>query len=169
MLEVADGNRRGMTQRAAGVVTDAQADRVAVGGPVSNTRPLVKVIAYSLLVIICILSAELTCRVFWGFKIPGAFFHPDRAIYYYQKNLLKSGLPDADVRRDDGYYDVLLLGGSVVSHDFGRIDDYLAAGLLASKGPVRVWNAAELAQTSRDSSGEVRSTRRKALRSGRHL
>ena len=112
---------------------------------------MIKVVGYSILVIACILSAELTCRLFWGFQVPGAFFHPDRIIYFYQRNLLRSGLPEADVRRDDGYFDVLLLGGSVVSHDFGRIDDYLAAGLTDSKGPVRIWNAAEPAHTSRDS------------------
>jgi hypothetical protein len=112
---------------------------------------LIKAVGYSILVIACIASAELTCRLYWEFRIPGTFLHPDRVIYNYQSNLLKSGLPDAEVSRDDGYFDVLLLGGSVVSRDYGRIDEYLAAGLSDGKGPVRVWNAAEAAHTSRDS------------------
>ena len=112
---------------------------------------MIKTIGYSILVVLCVISTELTCRLYWEYKIPGAFFDPDRIIYNYQRNLLETGLPDADVRGDDGYFDVLLLGGSVVSHGFARIDDYLAEGLSGAKGPVRVWNGAEAAHTSRDS------------------
>jgi len=117
----------------------------------ANPTRLVKVLGYSIIVLICLISAELACRLYWQLRIPGAFLDPTRIIYNYQRNLLQSGLPDADVRRDDGYFDVLLLGGSVVSHNFGRIDDYLAAGLMENKPSVRIWNAAEPAHTSRDS------------------
>jgi hypothetical protein len=112
---------------------------------------LIKTIGYSILIVLCVISTELTGRLYWEAKIPGAFFDSDRIIYNYQRNLLGTGLPDADVRGDDGYFDVLLLGGSVVAHGFGRIDDYLAEGLSDIKGQVRVWNGAEAAHTSRDS------------------
>jgi hypothetical protein len=112
---------------------------------------LIKTIGYSIIVVLCVISTELTGRLYWESKVQGAFLDPHRIIYNYQRNLLGSGLPDAEVRSDDGYYDVLLLGGSVVSHSFARIDDYLAEGLSGDKGPVRVWNGAEAAHTSRDS------------------
>ena len=117
----------------------------------ANPTRLVKVLGYSIIVLICVVSAELACRLYWQSRIPGAFLDPSRIIYNYQSNLLKSGLPDADIRRDDGYFDVLLLGGSVVSRDFGRIDEYLQAGLSQGERHVRVWNAAEAAHSSRDS------------------
>jgi hypothetical protein len=66
----------------------------------------------------------------------------------HYRELYSSGVLDAHLAPDDGYYDVLLLGGSVLEQTAPAIEQSLRREL---EGRVRLFNLARAAHTSRDS------------------
>jgi hypothetical protein len=66
----------------------------------------------------------------------------------YYRELWDSGVYNAEIGPNDGHFDVLLLGGSVLEQVANRLEDELR-GELGDR--VRVWKLAKSAHTSRDS------------------
>ena len=109
-----------------------------------------KLVTFLLVVAICVVVGEVTLRSFWYFKYHVPFIGPCKVLYKYYPGLRKVDAICPTHR--DGFYDVLLLGGSVLHKGFGTIEQELLKEL--SNGghrKVRVFNLANLAQTSRDS------------------
>ncbi len=71
---------------------------------------------------------------------------------YYYPELRSSAALGADIRPDDDFLDVLMLGGSTIDPAFGDVEGLLKAGLQREfGGRVRIYNLARSAHTSRDS------------------
>ena len=110
--------------------------------------------------LLSVLAAELTARVFWRLCCGISLLKPDQILYAYYPELQTTGdLPGA-LRsvaprlpaHGDGFYDILLLGGSVLHKDWSSVEMELREQL-AYRGQrnVRVFNLAMPAHTSRDS------------------
>jgi hypothetical protein len=90
-------------------------------------------------------------RCFWWWRLGvGVTESPGvEAVWrLHYRELYTSGAVDAPLARDDGYYDVLLLGGSVLEQAVPALEDSLHRELPER---VRVFNLARSAHTSRDS------------------
>lgn len=95
---------------------------------------------------------EIACRAYWYFNRGVPFLHPSAIWHAFYPEVKQSGVDKVAVRNDDDVFDVLLLGGSVVSEGFGSIAPRLGEGLKAKLGrEVRVFNLAFAGKTSRDS------------------
>jgi hypothetical protein len=94
--------------------------------------------------------AELSARAFWYFRYDVPFTDPGRILYAYYPELGR--IARNNPSRGDGFYNVLLLGSSTLSTDYGEVPQALREGL-TSEGQrnVRVFNLAVRGQTSRDS------------------
>jgi hypothetical protein len=101
-------------------------------------------------VLLVLASGEGAARLFWRIWYGLPFARPDRVLYAYYPELAQV---DAErPARDDGVYDVLLLGGSVLNRDWGSIEADLRECLTRRlRRRVRVFNLAQRAHTSRDS------------------
>jgi lysophospholipase L1-like esterase len=101
-------------------------------------------------VLLCLGAAEGGARAFWRVRSHVPLRHPSRILYAFYP-----GLREAAVQRPapgDGFYDVLLLGGSTLHRDWGPVEQALAEQLAeAGHRNVRVLNLAFPAHTSRDS------------------
>jgi hypothetical protein len=90
-------------------------------------------------------------RWFWWWRLGvGVTENPGvEAVWrlHYQE-LYSSGAVNARLAPDDGYYDVLLLGGSVLEQTVPALEQSLRSEL---EGRVRLYNLARAAHTSRDS------------------
>ncbi|MHC4491264.1 MAG: PLP-dependent aminotransferase family protein [Planctomycetota bacterium] len=98
--------------------------------------------------IVLLVLVELTCRLVW--RISGVSFlaTPNRIHHFFYPEL--KPVEEAASTRDDGTYDVLALGGSVL--EFGSFDEQLTASLEERyRRPVRVHSLARAAHTSLDS------------------
>ena len=108
-----------------------------------------RVVVYVLLFIL--VPSELTTRTYFAVRGQSSFWWPDLQSVFYPE-LRQSKVLDAPQSRDDGYFDVLLLGGSVIAPDFGKIGQYLGQRLERDIGrPVQIYNLARVAHSSRDS------------------
>jgi len=98
----------------------------------------------------CAGLAELSARAFWHFRYDVPFTDPGRILYAYYPELAR--IARNNPSRGDGFYNVLLLGSSTLSTDYGEVPQALRERL-TSEGQrnVRVFNLAVRAQTSRDS------------------
>ena len=109
-----------------------------------------RVVAAILWVLRCLGAAEAGARVFWRVRYHVPLRHPGKILYAFSP-----GLREAAVRQPvpgDGFYDVLILGGSTVHRDWGPVEQALAEQLTeAGHRNVRVLNLAFPAHTSRDS------------------
>ncbi|MBZ0217185.1 MAG: hypothetical protein K8F25_11565 [Fimbriimonadaceae bacterium] len=114
----------------------------------SRTARIVKILAYLVFLLVC---TEIGVRIYWMVNLGYFFIDGRNAIYNYQELLHETGVFDAEINDGDGFYDVLILGGSVVSKDFGNIGTYLKSELDKTGKNTRIWNGAEAAHTSRDS------------------
>ncbi len=110
-----------------------------------SLRRLRFLVVYALVLLVLV---ELTCRLFW--RISGVSFlkTPNRIHHFFYPEL--EPVEEAEIARDDGTYDVLVLGGSVLQYgDFaGLLDSSLEE---AYRRPVRVHSLAREAHTSLDS------------------
>lgn len=98
------------------------------------------------------LFAEVAFRTWLSVDKKYPFWRPDLALqrtYYYETYRLL----DSTIRQDDGHFDILILGGSVVADEWHssvarRLRDTLRS---RSGNPnIRYWNAANLGHCSRD-------------------
>ena len=110
-----------------------------------SVRRLRFLVLYALVLLVLV---ELTCRLFW--RISGVSFlaTPNRIHHFFYPEL--EPVEEAATTRDDGTYDVLALGASVL--EFGQFGERLTASLEKRYGrPVRVHSVARAAHTSMDS------------------
>ena len=97
--------------------------------------------------------AEVSARGYWRLRYDVPFFDTTQiwSMRFYPE-LRDSKTLESSVTRDDKYYDVLLLGASVVSTSFGDIGQQLETQLSELTGqPARVFNCSSPALTTRDS------------------
>jgi len=102
-------------------------------------------VIYALFLLVLV---ELTCRLAW--RISGVSFlkAPNRIHHFFYPEL--KPVEESPSTRDDGTYDVLVLGGSVL--EFGNFAEQLTASLEKKyRRPVRVHSLARAAHTSLDS------------------
>jgi hypothetical protein len=100
--------------------------------------------------LLCVASAELASRAFWRLRYGVPFRHPSLILYAYYPEL--RNVATKRPARGDGFYNILLLGGSVLYKDWGEVEQALGEQL-AYEGHrnVRIFNLAEPGHTSRDS------------------
>jgi hypothetical protein len=109
---------------------------------------------------VSITAAEVTARFYWRLCCGIPLLQPDQILYAYYPELRSSGdLPEVlhsiatkPPAHGDGFYNVLLLGGSVLHDKWGSVETELREQL-AHRGyrNVRIFNLAIPAHTSRDS------------------
>jgi hypothetical protein len=94
--------------------------------------------------------AEVGARAFWSARFAVPFAHPDRILYGFYPELQR--IDRKRPRPDDGFYDILFLGGSALHRNWGEIEQALQEQLAyAGHRNVRIFNLADRAHTSRDS------------------
>src|SRR5262245_48372721 len=95
---------------------------------------------------------ELGARAYWAVLGGARFFGPPKALAYAALYPEVHSIEQIDIRQDDDFFDVLLLGGSTLTPEYGDVARVLLESLTyRTKRPVRVHMAAAGAQTSRDS------------------
>ena len=103
-----------------------------------------------LLVVVCLVAAEFTARAYWAVSYGVPFLQPDRILYVIYPELRR--IDRKQPRADDGFYDVLLLGGSVLHKEWGVVAPEVRKRLKeAGIEKPRVFQLAAPAHTSRDS------------------
>lgn len=118
----------------------------------ADLRPASKLAVVAFCAFLCAVCTEGICRGYWTYARGVPFFHTDRIWDSFFTEFEASGVSAAPENRDDDTYDVLLLGGSVLSDNFGTVAPRLR-GALAERleRPVRVFNLAYPGRTSLDS------------------
>ena len=107
-----------------------------------------KVLVLLIYILFLCLLLEIVSRTEWSIRRDVSFFSPATYFYYPE---LKPVAMQRIVRGDDPF-DILLLGGSVLTEEWGSISRLLAERVAyATKARVRVHNLAESAQTTLDS------------------
>lgn len=111
-------------------------------------------------VLVSLASAEVTARLYWRVCCGVPLLKPDQVLYAYYPELGASGelpeilrsFPPIQATRTDEFYDILLLGGSVLHHRWGSVEMELREQLAyLGQRKVRIFNLAMPAHTSRDS------------------
>jgi len=114
------------------------------------SRPLARLPALLLLALVCLAAAEVGARAFWRLSYGVPFRDPGRILYARYPELRS-----VDTQRpahSDKFYDILLLGESVLHKNWGEVEQALREQLAAGgHRKVRVFNLARAAHTSRDS------------------
>ena len=109
-------------------------------------RPLAALLALGL----CALALEAGARAFWRIEYQLSFRRPNHPLFAFYPGL--KAVDEAQPRRGDSYYDVLMLGASALHHSWGEVEPALAEQLArAGLRNVRIFNMAAPAHTSRDS------------------
>ncbi len=110
-----------------------------------------KIIFTFLFILLLFLPLEIASRAYWTNKRELSFFAP-QAMYLFYPAL--KPIHETKITANDGYYDILFLGGSVL-YDAGKWEK--AVSLLQEKLkdktslPIRIHNAARPSHSSRDS------------------
>jgi hypothetical protein len=107
---------------------------------------------WALVILFCLfcilLTAEIACRAFWHIKRGVGFFSPQDIIYTYYPEIVP--IKQADIHPKDGFFDILLLGGSVLHNK--RIKQFLQKEYEAKTGAkIRIHDATRKAHTTLDS------------------
>jgi hypothetical protein len=109
-----------------------------------------KVTLLVLSLLVSVVMAEIGSRTFWLLRYDVSIRHPSRILNALYPELDRVGWDR--FAHDDEYFDVLLLGGSVIHANFGNVEGELLEQLAArGRRNVRIVNLAMPAQTSRDS------------------
>jgi hypothetical protein len=101
-------------------------------------------------ILLALTMGEALARGLWRMKYGVPFFDPGKILYtvYPELRLVDAARP----RHDDAFYDILLLGGSTLHPDWGRVEAELLDQLLRDgHRDVRIFNLARPAHSSRDS------------------
>ena len=132
-------------------VPPGRRDPLAPARPPRSRRR--KILARVLYTFYLLAILEIGARAFWCIKCGVPLFRmQDILVGRFYPELRRSNVLTTSITKADGYYDVLLLGGSVVSEDCGPTSRLLQEQLTERIGqPVRVFNCANLALSSRDS------------------
>lgn len=117
--------------------------------PLSRRR---KLLFFSIFMVYLVLLTELATRCYWTFARKLSFVDTTQIWHTFYPEWVNTGVDHVALDKNDGVYDVLLLGGSVVNEGFGDIGVRLEKGLQEQlRRPVRVCNLSFAARTSRDS------------------
>jgi hypothetical protein len=101
---------------------------------------------------IFLIGGELLSRAYWAATKRTPLFTGQPGWESYYPQMRSSGALTDTIGNTDESYDVLILGGSTVSDDFGNIGPRLREGLERQLGrPTRVYNLALYGHNSRDS------------------
>lgn len=97
-----------------------------------------------------LLLLEITSRVYLSVTQNVPFFAPQETIYTFYPEL--RAIEAAEIEASDDYFDVLLLGGSVLRPEWGNVPEALKRQLSEMAGKkIRIHNASAQGHTSRDS------------------
>lgn len=111
-----------------------------------------KVIRLVIFLVYISVLLEIGTRVYWRLSHEVPIFHGRQILRRFYPHLYDTGVLEADLGRDDGHLDVLMLGGSVIEDRFSTIRAELEAQLAERTGKsVRVFNLGRRGHTSRDS------------------
>jgi hypothetical protein len=106
--------------------------------------------AILLMTLLGLVALELVARGFWRMSYQLSFRRPNHVLYAFYPEL--KAVDAARPRRGDGYYNILMLGGSVLHHAWGEVEPALLEQLYAAgQHNVRIFNFSAPAHTSRDS------------------
>ncbi|MBW2207593.1 MAG: SGNH/GDSL hydrolase family protein [Deltaproteobacteria bacterium] len=107
-----------------------------------------KIFVLFLYVLFLCLVLEIISRTEWSIRRDVPFFSP--ATYFYYPEL--KDVEAESIKKNDSPFDILLLGGSVMTEEWGSIAKLLEERIAyATKKRVRVHNLAKSAQTTLDS------------------
>jgi len=98
--------------------------------------------------IISLLALEVLSRValMYNFKVP--FFAPQNIIYHYYPEL--KAVNESIIDRGNGVFDILLLGNSTLSNEWGSVEAELREQL-GNRSDIKIHNLSKAAHTSLDS------------------
>jgi hypothetical protein len=100
--------------------------------------------------LLALAMGEILARGLWRWRYGVPFLHPEKILY-----AIYGGLRTVDRARpshQDSFYDILLLGGSTLHPDWGRVEAELRDQLAGhGRKNVRIFNLAQPAHSSRDS------------------
>jgi hypothetical protein len=102
--------------------------------------------------LIMTVGGELVCRAFWMFDRKAPLLAPKILWYAYYPQLHTTGVEQAAQGRTADTFDILILGGSTISEDYGPIGTQLRDAMQKKTGKTaRLFNLAYPAHNSRDS------------------
>ena len=103
-----------------------------------------------LTIVLCAVALEVAARAYWRIEYQLSFRRPSHPLYALYPEL--KSVDEVQPRRGDGYYEILMLGESVLHPAWGEIEAALNERLsLEGLRSVRIFNLAVPAHTSRDS------------------
>jgi hypothetical protein len=110
---------------------------------------LMYILSLLLTALICVVAAEIVARVTWSRRCGVPFRYPGRVLLAFYPEMRKLGKTPPN--REDGFFNVLLLGGSLMGRAWGAVEQTLSEQL-AVRGyrNVRIFNLSVPGQTSRD-------------------
>lgn len=125
-------------------------------------KPLRKrLLSAALFCLYVLILLEVASRIYWYVKRDVPFFctHDDFYVRFYEE-VRESGVMEAELGPEDGHFDVLMLGGSAMDRFHRSMcakTNAFQNALEARVGrPVRAWNLANVALTTRDSAIKYR-------------
>ena len=112
--------------------------------------PFRRIILASIYLFYLVLLLEVFSRAYWVFAADVPFFHPKEIFYTFYPGLKE--ISQEVITREDEYFDILLLGGSVLYEEDGDVEQILLEKLTyATKQKIRIFNLSVRAHTSLDS------------------
>lgn len=130
----------------------------------SQRRPLSwrrRLCFWGIFLVYLALLTEIGTRSYWKFHRKLSFFDTSEIWHTFFPEWKNTDVDHVALNKNDGVYDVLILGGSVVNEGFGDIGVRLEKGLAERIGrPVKVCNLSFAARTSRDSLIKYRELKR---------
>ncbi len=100
--------------------------------------------------LLCVVTAEVAVRAFWRISHQVPLRDPGRILYAYYPEL--SRVDATQPAHGDEFYDILMLGASVLDNNWGTVESELLTQLAdADYRKVRIFNLSVEAHTSRDS------------------
>jgi len=111
---------------------------------------LKRVIFLILYVVYLLFLLEISSRGFWAIRHGVPFFKAEEIFYVFYPSL--QTVKQEEIHLEDDYFDILLLGGSVLTPHYGSIPSILQEKLISrTKKAVRIHNVAQKGHTSLDS------------------
>lgn len=111
---------------------------------------LLALLAAAILAAVSAVLLEVAARGFWSLRHGIPVGSPGRILHAWYPELERVARKQPS--RQDGFYDVLLLGGSALNGEWGSVEQALAERLaFAGRRNVRVFNLAMAGHTTRDS------------------
>jgi hypothetical protein len=134
------------------VISAPQPQTKAVAPSTPQTSFRVLALKVAMLLLILTVGGELVCRAFWMFDRRAPLLSPRILWYAYYPQLRSTGVEKAAEGRSADTFDILILGGSTISENYGTIGTRIRDAYKKQTGKtVRLFNLAYPAHNSRDS------------------